>query len=60
MANILQQCLKTYMVEVLPSNFNLVPECQTHPEDQIRTCVDCFFLKEGSWANANLILGMRI
>ncbi len=28
-----------YVVESLLSNYILVPECHTHPEDQIRTCV---------------------
>ncbi len=28
-----------YLVERFLSSYRLVPECQIHPEDQIRTCV---------------------
>ena len=39
MANKLQQSLKMHAVEVILSSYKLVPECQPHPEDQMRTCV---------------------
>ena len=39
MANQSQQSLKMYVLEGLLSSFKLVTECQTHPEDQISTCV---------------------
>ncbi len=35
----LQQSLRMYLRESLLSSFRLVPECRTHPEDQIRTYV---------------------
>ncbi len=33
------QSLRMYVVESLLSNYRLVPECHTYPEDQMRTCV---------------------
>ena len=35
MANILQAAWEIYVVEGLTGSFKLVPECQTHPEDQM-------------------------
>ena len=47
----LQQVSKVCVVEGLLSSFKLVPECHTHPENQIRSSMIGFIgMKEGQWA----------
>ena len=53
----LQQVSKVCVVEGLLSNFKLVPECHTHPENQIRSSMIGFIgMKDSGRVKADLML----
>ena len=53
----LQQVSKVCVVEGLLSSFKLVPECHTHPENQIRSSMIGFIgMKDSGRVKADLML----
>ncbi len=46
MAQNSQQSLQIDVVQGLLNRYYLIPECQTHPEDQIRTCIMVLLIEE--------------
>ena len=57
----LQQVSKVCVVEGLLSSFKLVPECHTHPENQIRSSMIGFIgMKDSGRVKADLMLLGRV